>query len=61
MVSGVGGSTIDVALYAMAAKEAELQRTANVKILKIALESEKAMMNDLLDSIGMGRYIDAYV
>ena len=61
MVSGVSESPIDVALYAMASKEAELQRTANVKILKLALESEEAMMNELLTSIGLGRYIDVQV
>ena len=61
MVSGVSESPIDVALYAMAAKEAELQRTANVKILKLALESEEAMMNELLTAMGLGRYIDVQV
>ena len=61
MVSGVGESPIDVALYAMASKEAELQRTANVRILKLALENEEAMMNELLTSMGLGRYIDVQV
>jgi hypothetical protein len=61
LVSGVSESPIDVALYAMASKQADLQRAANVKVLKLAMESEEAMMNELLASIGVGRYVDVQV
>jgi len=53
-------SLIDVALYAMASKEAEVQQAANIKILKTAMETEKAIVDDLLESMGIGEYIDVY-
>jgi hypothetical protein len=60
LVSGIGESAIDVALYALASNEDELQCAANVKMLKTAMEAEKAMVNDLLESMGIGEYIDVY-
>lgn len=61
MVSGLGENPIDVALYVMASKEAQLQSVVNLKILKTAMETQEAIVNDLLESIGNGAYIDAYV
>ena len=60
LVSGMSESLIDVALYAMASKEAEVQQAANIKILKTAMETEKAIVDDLLESMGIGEYIDVY-
>jgi len=60
LISGIGESAIDVALYGLASNQDELQCAANVKILKTAMETEKAMVNDLLQSMGIGEYIDIY-
>ena len=40
--------------------EDELQCAANVKILKTAMETEKAIANDLLESMDISEYIDVY-
>jgi len=61
LVSGVGENPIDVALYVMASKEAQLQSVVNLKILKTVMETQKTIVNDLLDSMGNSAYIDAYV
>ena len=45
----------------MASKEAQLQSVVNLKILKTAMETQKAIVNDLLESMGNGAYVDTYV
>ena len=60
MISGIGESAIDVALCALTSNEDELQSAANVKLLKTAMETEMAMVNDLLESMGIGGSIDVY-
>ena len=61
MITGIGESAIDVALSGLASSEEALQNAANVKLLKTAMETEKTMVNDLLESMGIGGYVDVFV
>ena len=61
MITGIGESAIDVALSGLASSEEALQNAANVKLLKTAMETEKAMVSDLLESMGIGGYVDVFV
>jgi hypothetical protein len=60
LVSGAGESAMDVALYVMALKEAQLEGDVNVRILKTAMETQEALVKDLLQSMGIGTYIDTH-
>ena len=58
MVSDIGGAPMDVALFAMALKEARLRNDADVRIMKTAMEIQESLLIDLLKSLGIGTNID---
>jgi hypothetical protein len=50
LVSDIGGAPMDVALFAMALKEARLRNDADVRIMKTAMEIQESLLIDLLKS-----------
>jgi hypothetical protein len=52
---------MDVALYVMVLKEAQLEGDVNVRILKNAMETQETLVKDLLQSMGIGTYLDTHV
>ena len=58
MVSDIGGAPMDVALFAMALKEARLRNDVDVRIMKTAMEIQESLLIDLLKSMGIGTNID---
>lgn len=58
MVSDISGAPMDVALFAMALKEARLRNDADVRIMKTAMEIQESLLIDLLKSMGIGTNID---
>jgi hypothetical protein len=61
LVSGIGENLIDAALYAMDLKKTQLENVVAGKMLKTAMETQKAMAKDLLESMGIGVHIDTHV
>ena len=59
MVSEINGSAVNVMLYAMKSKEAETQAAVEVKVLKTAMETQKEMADQLLQSMGVGNHVNA--
>lgn len=58
MLSGIGGGVMDVAMYALQSKQAQLDMAVGVEVLKTAMESEEAIMNKLLGSMGIGNQVN---
>jgi len=58
MVSGLSNGLADVALYAMQQKQNETNAAVGVKVLKEALQTEEAIMNELLKSMGVGNNVN---
>jgi hypothetical protein len=58
LVSDISGAPMDVALFAMALKEARLRNDADVRIMKTAMEIQESLLIDLLKSMGIGTNID---
>jgi hypothetical protein len=60
VVSRIGDNPMDVALSAMAFQASQLDRDVEVQIMKTAMEVQETVVNDLLQSLGIGTYLDTY-
>jgi hypothetical protein len=61
MVSGVGENPMDVVLYTMLLEESRLKTEIDIKILKSAMETQEALVNELFEAMGIGTSIDIHV